>query len=271
MIGFSLGALGAAALLIIGLVFTVLTAVLAKLSGDEVSGWLPVWSNHFLESAVSVVAPEYQDRYREEWKAELAAFHDRKLSGLRFAWRLRRRARSVDAVLSENDGLGKVFEPESAPVASRPLEPDVIAEIVRRVVERSRPRNQLRFEEILNEMRELLGEIDQEVAGDLAREYVGDISEKRRAGRSRPTLPAMRPRKPMPPAPVASRRPLRIDLEAAERLISDGRDEEDYEDDWGFLSDDPEARFSARTRRPETWSEMLGRTIRSWLRGEIRL
>ena len=268
MIDFSLEVLGAAALLVVGLLFAILTAVLAKLSGDEVSGWLPVWSHHFLESAASVVAPEYQDRYREEWKAELAAFHDRKLSGLRFAWRLRRRAHSVNAALSENDGLGNVFEPEVAQTPKTPLDPDAIAEIVRRVVERSRPRTQRRFEEILEEMREVLSEIDHEAATDLANEYVGDIAEKRRAARSRPTLPAMRPRKPLPPI---QRRPLRKNWEIAEEFFSEDRSGSDYEEDWGFSSDEPEARFSARTRRPETWSAVLGRTIRSWLKGEIRL
>jgi hypothetical protein len=269
MIGFSLGVLGAAALLVIGLIFTILTAVLAKLSGDEVSGWLPVWSNHFLESAVSVVAPEYQDRYREEWKAELAAFRDRRLSGLRFAWRLRRRARSVNAALAESDGLGNVFEPEPIPGADRrPLDAETIAEIVRRVVERSRPRSQRRFEEILEEMREILDEIDHEVAGALASEYVGDIAEKRRAARTRPTLPAMRPRKPLPPP---RRRPLRPDLETVERWAANYEDGADYEEDWGFMSDEPEATFKARTRPPELRSAIFGRTLRSWLRGEIRL
>lgn len=268
MIGFSVGVLGAAALLIVGVLFTTLTAVLAKLSGDEVSGWLPVWSNHFLESAVSVVAPEYQDRYREEWKGELAAFRDRKLSGLRFAWRLRRRAHSVNAALVENDGFGDVFEPEPVPTASRPLDADAIAEIVRRVVERSRPRNQRQFEEILEEMREVVGEIDHEVASALTREYVGDIAEKRRAGRTRPKLPAMRPRKPLPPP---QRRPLYLDLEAVEQWAEDYEAESDYEDDWGFSTDDPEAAFQARTRRPETFPAAFGRMVRSWLRGEIRL
>jgi len=268
MIDFSLGMLGAVALVVSGLVFAVVTAVLARLSGDEVSGWLPVWSNHFLEAAVAAVPEEYQDRYREEWKAELAAFRDRKLSGLRFAWRLRRRAKSVNAALSENQGLGNVFEPESIPVGKSPLDPDAIAEIVQRVVDRSRPRDQRRFEEILEEMREILREIDHEVAGDLANRYVGDIAEKRRAARARPNLPAMRPRKPIPPM---QRRQLRNALDAAERLFPNEGDPADYEDDWGFSSDEPEARFRPRTRRPENLSAMVGRTIRSWLRGEIRL
>jgi hypothetical protein len=242
--------------------------MVAKLSGDEVAGWLPVWSNHFLESAVAVMAPEYRDRYREEWKAELASFRDRKLSGFRFAWRLRRRARSVNAVLAENEGLDNVFEPEPVQATRRPLDPDAIAEIVQRVVERSRPRSQLRFEELLEEMREILSEIDHGVASNLADEYIGDITERRRAGRTRPTLPAMRPRKPLPPVP---RRALRVDLEAAERLLADDNDQRGYEGDWGFLSDEPEARFKARTRHQETWSVMLGRAIRSWLRGETRL
>lgn len=268
MIEFSLGVLAAAALLTGGVLFTVLTAVLAKLSGDEVSGWLPVWSNHFLESAVSVVAPEYQDRYREEWKAELAAFRDRKLSGLRFAWRLRRRAKSVNAALVENDGLGNVFESEPATTSGRPLDADAIAEIVQRVVDRSRPRHQRRFEEILEEMREILGHIDHDAANALTRKYVGEIAKQRRAGRTRPTLPAMRPQQPLPPM---RRHPVRLDPEAVERLVADYEDEYEYEDDWGFLSDDPEAVFKARTPRPESWSSVLGRTVRSWLRGEIKL
>jgi len=268
MIDFSLGVLAAAALLVGGALFTILTAVLAKLSGDEVSGWLPVWSNHFLESAVSVVAPEHQDRYREEWKAELAAFRDRKLSGLRFAWRLRRRARSVNAALAENDSLGNVFEPEPVPTTGRPLDADAIAEIVQRVVERSRPRHRRRFEEILEEMREMLSEIDHEVPSALASEYVGEIAEQRRAGRVRPTLPAMRPRAPLPPV---RRRPRRLDLEAVERLVADYEDGYEYEDDWGFLADDAEAVFRVRARRPENWKAVFRRTIRSWLRGEIRL
>lgn len=268
MIDFSLGVLAAAALLVGGLLFTILTAVLAKLGGDEVSGWLPVWSNHFLKSAVSVVAPEYQERYREEWKAELAAFRDRRLSGLRFAWRLRRRAKSVNAALVENEGLGSVFESEPMPTTGAPLDADTIAEIIQRVVDRSRPRHQRRFEEILEEMREILGEIDHDVATVLAREYVGKIAKQRRAARIRPTLPAMRPQRPLPPI---RRRPARIDLEAVERLVADYEGKDSNEDDWGFFSDDPEGVFRARSHRPERWSAVLGRTLRSWLRGEIRL
>lgn len=270
MIDFSLGVFAAAVLSFVGVLFFVLTAVLAKLSGDEVSGWLPVWSNRFLESAASLVAPEYQDRYREEWKAELAAFRDRRLSGLGFAWRLRRRAKSVNAALEEHVSLGNLFEPEPAPLASRPLDADTIAEIVRRVVERSRPRNQLRFEEIIEEMREILGDIDkEEFARALARDYVGDISEKRREARTRPSLPAMRPQAPLPP--IRRRRPDNgfPKLNAAADWGSD------YDTDWGFLQSE-RARAQSNTRREnmrhrEATRATIGRMIRSWCRGEIRL
>lgn len=266
MIGQSLAIAGAISVLILGIVLAVVTAVLAKLSGDEVSGWLPVWTNSLLESAASVVPAEHRDRYREEWKGELAAFRERRLSGLRFAWRLRRRARSVSVALVENAGIGEVFEQaEPAPTGSRPLDPEAIAEIVRRVVERTQPRHQRRFAEILEEMREIVGDIRRdEAVSSLTNEYVGDISELRRQARERPSLPAMSARHPVPIT-----RPPRL------RLADEDHDLEewgsDYDSDWSFL---PDSRDRARMRREQLQASMgtrLRRAVRSWLRGEIRL
>jgi hypothetical protein len=69
----------------LGIAFACVTAILAKLSSDEVSGWIPVWSIKLLNSAVAIIPPEHQERYREEWLAEFAAFRGRRVSGLRFA------------------------------------------------------------------------------------------------------------------------------------------------------------------------------------------
>jgi hypothetical protein len=264
MSGPSLGVLGATALLITGVFFSVASAVLAKLSGDEVSGWLPVWSNRLLDSAVSRVPPEHQNRYREEWKAELAAFRDRKLSGLRFAWRLRRRARRVSAALVENDGLDSVFESEPQPISRRPLDPSTIASIVQRAVERTKPANQAPFAEIVREMREVLGNIEEdEVAHLLTQAFVVSIAEMRREARIRPSLPAMRPQAPLPPP----RRWVTEPVQMAEW-------ESDYDADWGFLwsegrrTEHPVSEVGHPYRQPQA---CMGRKLRSWLRGEIWL
>lgn len=159
------------------LFFAVATAILAKLSGDEISGWLPVWSMRFLESAVSRVPADHRERYREEWKAELAAFRDRRLAGLRFAWRLRRRARSVNEALSETEGVGDVFQAEP-PVVRKPLEAEVVAEIIRRVVERTRPKDD-DWEEILEEMKAALEDLDaSEMVAAITERYLGDVTRR---------------------------------------------------------------------------------------------
>jgi hypothetical protein len=268
MIGQSLALLGAALILFLGVFVAVATAVLAQLSGDEVSGWLPVWSNHLLESAVSLVPIEYQDRYREEWKAELASFRDRPLSGLRFAWRLRRRARCVSDVLADNETLGQMLEaaePAPADGGPRPLEADAIAEIVRRVVERSRPRRQRKFAEILDEMREIIGEVRRdEVAGDLTAEYVDDISALRRQARMRPSLPAMSPRDPLPISISARAR-------LAERAYLVEEWGSDYDADWEFLPDPAEREWVHYREEGASRGTRIGQVLRSWLRGEIRL
>ncbi len=201
MIDGSLGLLMVVGGAIIGVVFASVTAVLGRLGSDEVSGWIPVWSNRFLDSAVSLVPPEHQDRYRKEWRAELTAFKTRPLSGLRFAWRLRRRAHSVGEVLCETQSASNLFTSEAPAVEREPLDAEAIAAIVRRVVDKTRPTNERRPEEdlieSLMEARDDL-EVDDALA-EIAHRYLNNLRAWRREE-------ARRKRTPRQTRPRANRR-----------------------------------------------------------------
>jgi hypothetical protein len=189
MIDISLGALALAAMTASGVVFACLTAVLAKVSSDEVSGWLPVWSAHLLDSAVAIVPLDYQERYREEWRAELAAFEGRGLSALRFAWRLRRRARLVREALCEVEGLRGVFEPEPPPVELTPLDATAVAAIVRKAVEKSGSRDPWKGQEVIEALRASLEGLDVEQRpAEITQRYLTTFRDWREEERKAPQL-----------------------------------------------------------------------------------
>jgi hypothetical protein len=168
----------------LGIAILCITATLAKLSSDEVSGWIPVWSIRLLDSAVAIIPPEHRDRYREEWLAELAAFHGRRVSGLRFAWRLRRRARSMHDALRESKALDEVFESEAPPVEVRALDPEAVAAIVRRAVDKTKPRSQRGSDELLDVLIKSLAGLEiGDLPAQITRHYVDDLLDWRERGR----------------------------------------------------------------------------------------
>jgi hypothetical protein len=159
----------------LGLLIAIAISVAAKLGGEEFSGWIPVWTRGLLRSAVRHLPVAQRDRYREEWQAELAAYKRRPLAGILFVWRLRRRAHSVSEAILEEEDLGRFPEVNPFP-ASRPLTPEAIAVIVRRVVERSRPTDLRSARQIIDSVRTSLDElrVDKEFSLLLAR-YLRDV------------------------------------------------------------------------------------------------
>jgi hypothetical protein len=137
---------------------TVLVGVVVQLTAEEVSGWLPIWSRGLLSAAVRRLPVAQRDRYRDEWRAELAAYRGRPLGGILFAWRLRRRANSVSEAILEEEELGRF--PEANPFPNtKPLSPEAIAAIIRRVVERSRPSDVRSARQIIDSIRCSLEEL----------------------------------------------------------------------------------------------------------------
>jgi hypothetical protein len=138
---------------------TVFVGVVVQLVAEEVSGWLPIWSRGLLSAAVRRLPVAQQSRYRDEWRAELAAYRGRPLAGILFTWRLRRRAHSVSEAILEEEELGRFPEANPFPSA-RPLTPEAIAAIVRRVVERSRPSDVRSARQIIDSIRCSLEELN---------------------------------------------------------------------------------------------------------------
>jgi hypothetical protein len=184
MIVSSIGVLVLLGVVVGGLAFSILTAVLAKLSGEELSGWLPVWTNRLLEAAVSIVPVEYRERYRCEWRAELAAFRDRRVSALAFAWRLRRRARSVNAALLEDERIVRTIEAEP-PVGVKPLDPQAVAAIVRRAVEKTRSSKPWAGEDALEDLMDALSSLGiEELPAEITKRYLDSVRDWRQQERS---------------------------------------------------------------------------------------
>jgi hypothetical protein len=66
---------------------------------DEARGWLPHLSRGLVKSAANHVLPEYRDRYREEWLAEVHAYRDRPLTAFLRAAGIRRSVRVLNRQL----------------------------------------------------------------------------------------------------------------------------------------------------------------------------
>jgi hypothetical protein len=149
--------LGAGGLLV-GLGAAVITAVLSRLAADEVSAWAPVWARGLLAASIKRLPVAQMDRYREEWNAELATYAGHPVAGILFALRLRRRAASVCKAILEEEELGRFPEPNPFP-GMKPLTPEVIAEIVRRVVERTKPDDVRSARQIIDSIRTSLEDL----------------------------------------------------------------------------------------------------------------
>jgi RNA polymerase sigma-70 factor (ECF subfamily) len=119
-------------LLLPGLAFLAL-AVIKKLLVDEISGWLTSLSESLIALAATRI-PSHADRYREEWLAELATLHDRRISGLRYALGVLHGSRAL-AVSVEHASRGAGPADRTASPASTP-DLDRIAE---RLARRSAP------------------------------------------------------------------------------------------------------------------------------------
>lgn len=181
MIESSLGAAVLAGTALLGIVFACVTAILAKLSSDEVTGWLPVWSSRFLKSAVSILPEDHRARYTQEWLAELAAFNQRRVAGLLFAWRLRRRAHSVHDALSEAEGLNGALESESPPTEVKPLDPEAVAAIVRRAVDKTRWRDGQAEKELIAFLMDSLEGLEiGDRPAEITRRYLDELLGSRR-------------------------------------------------------------------------------------------
>ena len=143
---------------VLAFVLVIVVGITARVGGEELSGWMPIWARGLLGTAVKQLPVAQQQRYREEWRAEISAFQGRPIAALLFAFRLRWRAKSVsEAILDERD-LGEF--PEVNPFPNlRPLTPEAIAEIVRRVVERSRPNDLRSARQIIDSVRTSLSEL----------------------------------------------------------------------------------------------------------------
>jgi hypothetical protein len=61
----------------------IIVAMIAKLGADEAKAWLPTMTEWLLEIAASRLPVSEQERYREEWRADLLAFPGEFSKGIR--------------------------------------------------------------------------------------------------------------------------------------------------------------------------------------------
>ena len=143
-----------------GVALLLVLAIAKKLVVDEVSGWLMPLSAQLVRKAAAQL-PRQSDRYEEEWLAELEALRDRKLSGLLFAVRVLRGAKSTGSALEELVAEAELSRVQEL-IAARPLvKPDMeaIAKVIRDLVERS-DRRHWTWAELLRHMRSAGAAVD---------------------------------------------------------------------------------------------------------------
>lgn len=79
-------------------------AILFALLGIELAGWGPHVARAALDRAASVLPPEFQERYREEWLAHVSAYDDRPLSAMVVALSIAASARRLSHELAPAAG-----------------------------------------------------------------------------------------------------------------------------------------------------------------------
>lgn len=151
--------LAAAGGMLAAILGAVITAMVARLASDELSGWLPIWTRGLLASSIKKLPAAQRQRYRDEWHAELVSYRGRRVAALSFVVRLRLRASSVCKAILEEEELGRFPEPNPFP-GLKPLSAEAIAEIIRRVVSRSRPEDVRSARQIIDSIRTSLEELD---------------------------------------------------------------------------------------------------------------
>lgn len=113
-------------------VLGLLLVFLVRAITAEAMGWLPALSWACLRSAAKRLPVEYQERYAQEWRAELATLRDRRLWAIVWAIRVRVKASSMGAEL-ERDAAAT----EPPRLGGQTLDAPTVAEIVAAVVERT--------------------------------------------------------------------------------------------------------------------------------------
>lgn len=163
-----------------GLVLLALAA-LKKLAVNEIAGWITPLSQWLVRVAASRL-PRQQKRYEEEWLSEIAAYGERRLSGLRYAIGLLRGARDMGTAL-EDGATGGVASPASEIVAAtrRAADPERAARVIKRLVETSRAHD-WSWAELLAELRAALTstDIDHEI-GEIEQVHEEFVDAMRRS------------------------------------------------------------------------------------------
>jgi hypothetical protein len=158
-------------------------AVTQALIVDEVRGLIPYISRLIVQRAVLELPEEFQERYAEEWLAELTAFRDRRLSGLVYAIGVRTAARSTGSELEA--ALDAEPERDSIRGENSASDPVAVAEFIAGLVERSAS-YQSGWEDAFETLRAALRdatEVDDEL-NRIHQEWVTRVQEWRELGSS---------------------------------------------------------------------------------------
>jgi hypothetical protein len=117
--------------------------------------------------------------------------------------------------LRESEGLGDVFESEVQPVEVRSLDPEVVAAIVRRAVDKSKPPKHQTGDEFIEVLMEsLVGLEIGDLPAEITRRYFGNLLGRRErwSARSERALRLFRSA-----SDVKTKSPLEIERDAARR------------------------------------------------------
>lgn len=109
-----------------GVVTLLVLPVVQSILADETRGWLPIIARALVRASVRAVPSDAQDRYLEEWLADLDTISDRPLSGLAFAlqvrWTAKRLTESLKAPVSQmSEEILEAGSRQFLQDASRPL------------------------------------------------------------------------------------------------------------------------------------------------------
>jgi hypothetical protein len=128
LVATGLGIVGAA---LVAVTLCVCGRAVASVAADELKGWLPYMAAALVTTAAARLPAPDQDRYREEWLAELLDYQGRGVAALMYSVRVRSRVRALtnelpapNAAKTEHDGARTPTAATARPLGS----PDRVAD-----------------------------------------------------------------------------------------------------------------------------------------------
>jgi hypothetical protein len=142
-------------------------AIAQQVLATETQGWMIELSRRLVRRAVRRLPRSHQDRYEDEWLAELATLEGRPITSLAYALHVFSQARRTGSEIS--DSADALSERRERPTESSRVwrSDEFAARLVALIVERSQT-NGLSWRDVLGSMRRGIGDLDGETEQALA-------------------------------------------------------------------------------------------------------